>query len=239
MRCITVEVEISRTIHPSDGEYKKAAARIAYALPEDEMVVDADTALREAFDVAQAHVCERLGLKVPAKVILEVEMRIAEPPKDDTKVELTRGQKAAKTRAANKAKAAAPDPDEIPMGGAGAKAEDAALAPAEKPAAVNPAAIVDDDPLGLGLSVDKPTVAVSVDEVVEDALLDVVQLETGDLIKAVSAKVVEMQEAGVENASQKIKKTINSFNPHPDEPFKIPQIPADQRQKFLDTLKLM
>lgn len=265
MRCVAVEVEIGRTLRPADFESKSARARITYMLPEDEMVIDADKALREAFDVAQAHVCERLGLKVPAKVILEVEMRIAEPAQNiapevrgttaadaermnnevnEKEPELTRGQKAAKTRAENKVKkaeaavrieersekAAAPDPDEIPMGGADAKLEDAALVPAEKPAVVDPAAVVEED---------APTTAMSVDEVVEDAMLDVVQLETGDLIKAVSKKVVEMQENGVENASDKVKKTINSFNPNPGEPFKIPQIPADQRQKFLDTLKLM
>ncbi len=134
----------------------------------------------------------------------------------------TRQEKAAVTRAATK----------ITKEKNEAKAQKAADTRALNKAKAQQAAasVVDEDPT--------PLAAVSAADIVDDDTGPEV-ISDGDLIKAVSAKVAELQEAGVNGASDILKKNIASFNPTPGTPFNLANIPPEKRQAFLDQVKLL
>lgn len=222
MRCVSVKIELSRTIHPADGEYKKAAAEIAFAPDENATEINVGNALTTAFDFAQAHICERLGLTVK-KITLEHPVPEDAPPGMAVDPAVAKKEAAAAKRKAKKAE------------------KDAAAlmkAAEEKPSA---AAVTDDDEIPGFLKRDEtpneakpPSAADIVDDENQTEIIS-----DGELISTVSAKVAAMMEAGTKNAADIIKKSIGAFNPEPGTPFKIPNIPQEKRREFLATIELI
>lgn len=237
MRCVSVKIELGRTIQPAQYESKTARAEITYVPSENETEINVGDALTTAFDFAQAHICERLGLVAPGVAALtraiDVQTEIDGDPPVGMPVDPAVAKKEATTAkrkatiAKNKAieverkaaedadqtsAAAVTDDDEIP---GFMKRGETATGELETEAKPKSAAAIEDDD-------DQP-------EVITD----------GELISAVSAKVAAMVEAGTGNAAAIIKKTIGAFNPEPGTPFKIPDIPQEKRKEFLATIDLI
>ncbi len=205
-----IEVTYGRTIQPKEYESKRAEATIGVALEEGETNIDLE--LDEAMSYAMNVVHTTLGIGAakatkPSSNPETSKGNISDDPEDrkDPEVELTRGQKAARTRAANKA----------------AKEADIDAIAAAAHAADEPLPEDDDDEIALD------------DLAGERAEEDFDEITDAELGAEINKKVRALKAAGRADAVAVVKKDIASFNAGDTANFTAGMMTQAQRRKFL------
>ena len=230
-----IEVSYGRTVSgPKDYESRKAEATIGVTLDvtTGETVVDLE--LDEAMSYAMNVVHMTLGIGGANKTtpksqpVAPVDTGTEEAPVE----ELTRGQKAARTRAANKAKQEAeedakaelPVAPEITDDNSGTEEDVTTRSPEPEP---------EDDIMGLRdddeFDMDAPIVAEEPEEV-HDEISDV------ELGAEINKKVKLLKGEGDAEAVKRVQAAIASFNTNGVDPYTAGMMSQAQRRKFLAKL---
>lgn len=225
-----IEATYSQKVAPQ-GSYdnKEASATIAVAFDEldtETIGIDLDAAMSEAHDVVRRY----LGIGGASKAAPATSKtappatskgNISENPEDrkdpaDVDVEVpTPAQKAAKTRAANKAK----------------KAADKAAATDVDPMA-DVVGSTDEAPVETADAADEFDIMGDVNEDPAEEVTD------GDLQTAINLRLKKFKEDGDEEGVTKVKAAIKAFAPD-EGPFSVKQLPQGSRRKFIDKLEAL
>lgn len=231
-RIVEITAEYRRTIQPAEYQSRSAGAVIKWAADEDE-VADLETELAASFDVAVAHVHERLELETPKAA-----------PK---KARGTSAKAAAEKKAPAKSSAADLDDDDEgraisdspedrkPAEKKKSTARSGKKAAASTKASKSAASLDDDDEPELPDHLNKAKQKAK--ELEGDTGDD--DITNDDLNKACKARREKLVEAGVEDAGKLIMQCISDFGPGDGKPFQLKDIPQKSRAKFLSKLELI
>ena len=216
-----IEVSYGRTISPKEYESKRADATIGVTLEEGDVNIDLE--LDDAMSYAMNVVHTTLGIGGANKTTP------ASKPVEETAPEteeLTRGQKAARTKALNKAKKEAEEADKPPV--EEVEQEDVTTRSPEP----EPEDADDDFDINTPVSEEAP------DPEPEETFDEI---SDADLGAEINKKAKLLKAEGDPEAVARVKAAIASFNTDGVDPFTAGMMSQSQRRKFLaklDALKV-
>jgi hypothetical protein len=229
-----IEVTYGRTVQPKEYESKRAEATIGVQLEEGEtdIGIELDEAMAHARDVVHLHLgigaANPSAKPAPITKPLDRDDLGDDAPEVDTR---TRGQKAADTRAKNKAAKEAAEAAEAATDDDDITQEDIDAHGVEDVTTRSPEPDYDDDEIDFDM--DAP---VSEEVVTEEPVEEHDEITDAELSTEINIVARAMKKNGREDGVKVIKAAIAAFNTDNVENFTAASLTQGQRRKFLPKL---